>query len=113
MKSEFERNHQKDQPETVNRIEAKITADSCPKYTKEERKKCRCTKMNANHQTKMEESVIANIVIEEDIRSILGDCIWNIPVAADEIRLESAKASVIRKAMYYAQKKWPAPPIQG
>ena len=70
-------------------------------------------KTKANHKTQMKESVIANIGIEKDIRSILADSIRNIPVTADEIRRESAKDAVIRKAMNYVQKKWPAPPVQG
>ena len=61
----------------------------------------------------MEESVITNIATEMDIRSILADSIRNIPVTADEIRHESAKDTVIRKAMNYVQKKWPASPVQG
>ena len=68
--------------------------------------------MKANHQTQMKESVNANIALEKDIRSILADSIRNIPVTADEIRHESAKDSVIRKAMNCVQKKWPAPPFQ-
>ena len=61
----------------------------------------------------MKESVIANIALEKDIRSILADSIRNIPVTADEIRQESAKDTVIRKAMNYVQKKWPASAVQG
>ena len=75
--------------------------------------KGRCTKTKANHQTQMEESVITNIALEKDIRSILADSIRNIPVTADEICQESTKDAVFRKAMNYVQKKWPAPPVQG
>ena len=71
------------------------------------------SRLIANHQTPMEETVISNRAIEKDIRSILTDPIRNIPVTADEIRHESVKDSVIRKAMKYVQKKWPASPVQG
>ena len=61
--------------------------------------------MKANHQTEMEESVIADVVIEKDIRSIMADSIRNIPVTADEIRHESAKGHVIRKSHELPLKK--------
>ena len=69
--------------------------------------------MSANHQTPMGETVIANIVIEKDIRCILTDSIRNMRITADEIRHESAIDSVIRKAMNYLQRKWHALPVQG
>ena len=71
------------------------------------------SRLIANHQTPTEETVIANIALEKDIRSILADSIRNIPVTADEIRHESKKDAVIRMAMNYVQKKWPASPVQG
>ena len=98
-KSALGRNRQKDQVETVIRVEARTKADSGPTDTKKDRIKGRCTKTKANHQTQMKESVIANIALEKDIRSILADSIRNIPVTADEIRQESTKDAVIRKAM--------------
>ena len=61
--------------------------------------------MKANHQTQMEESLIANIAIEKDIRSIIADSILNIPITANQIRHESAKDPVIRKAMNFVQRK--------
>ena len=57
------------------------------------------SRLIANHQTPMEESVTTNIATEKDIRSILAGSIRNIPVTADKIRHESAKDVVIRKAM--------------
>ena len=71
------------------------------------------SRLIANYRTPMEETVIANIAIEKDIRSIPADSIRNIPIAADEIRHESVEDSVIRKAMKYVQKKWPTSPVQG
>ena len=68
---------------------------------------------NKNKSPDTDGSVIANIANEKDIRSILADPIRNIPATVDEIRHESAKDAVIRKAMNYVQKKWPAPPVQG
>ena len=113
MKSGLERKHQKDQPETDIQIKAKIKANSSPNDTKKDRKKMSLYKNQCKPCKQMERSVIANIVIEKDIRSILADSIRNIPFTADEKRLESAKAFVIRKTMYYVQKKWTASPVQG
>ena len=47
----------------------------------------------------MEQTVIANIAIERDTRSIMAEFIRNIPVRANEILLWSAKDSVIKKAL--------------
>ena len=55
-KSALGRYRQKDQPETVTRVEARTKADSSPNDTKKDRKKGRCTKMKANHQTQMKVS---------------------------------------------------------
>ena len=61
--------------------------------------------MKANRRSPMEETVITNISIEKDIRSIVADSILNIPVTGEEIRYESARDSVIKKAMIYVQRK--------
>ena len=53
----------------------------------------------ANYETPMEQTVIANIAIERDTRSIMAEFIRNIPVRANEILLWSAKDSVIKKAL--------------
>ena len=47
----------------------------------------------------MDENLIANIEIELYMRNFLADSIRNIPISTDVIRHESAKDSLIRKAM--------------
>ena len=49
----------------------------------------------------MKKTAIANMVIELYIPIFLADSIRNISDSTDEIRHESAKKSVIRKAMKY------------
>ena len=50
--------------------------------------------MKANHQTHIEESVNAIIVIGKNIRSILADPMRNIPVTADELRQRVSKRAI-------------------
>ena len=72
-----------------------------------------CTKMKSNHQTPMETTIIANIDIEKDIRSILSFTIRKMSVSTDEIGHQLAKYSVIWKTMNCIQRKLPSPPIKG
>ena len=72
-----------------------------------------CTKMKSNHQTPMETTIIANIAVEKDIRSILSFTIRKMSVSTDEIGHQLAKYSVIWKTMNCIQRKLPSPPIKG
>ncbi|BHF62749.1 hypothetical protein SprV_0200573500 [Sparganum proliferum] len=71
------------------------------------------SRLISNQQEPGEDTVIAAISIEDDVRHQLSDAIRGIPVTAADIRLVTKQDSVLRQAITYVQTCWPTTALAG
>ncbi|BHF57490.1 hypothetical protein SprV_0100043200 [Sparganum proliferum] len=67
----------------------------------------------SNQQEPEEDTVIAAISIEDDVRRQLSDAIRGIPVTATDIRHATEQDPVLRQAITYVQTCWPTTALAG
>ncbi|BHF65973.1 hypothetical protein SprV_0200898700 [Sparganum proliferum] len=67
----------------------------------------------SNHGEPEEDTVIAAISIEDDVRCQLSDAIRGIPVTAADIRYATEQDPVLRQAITYVQTCWPTTALVG
>ncbi|BHF66642.1 hypothetical protein SprV_0200966400 [Sparganum proliferum] len=71
------------------------------------------SRLISNQQDPEEDTVIAAISIEDDVRRQLSDAIRGIPVTAAEIRRATEQDPVLRQAITYVQTCWPTTALAG
>nr|VZI32415.1 unnamed protein product [Spirometra erinaceieuropaei] len=71
------------------------------------------SRLISNQQEPEEDTVIAAISIEDDVRRQLSDAIRGIPVTAADIRRATEQDPVLRQAITYVQTCWPATALAG
>ncbi|BHF62224.1 hypothetical protein SprV_0200520500 [Sparganum proliferum] len=71
------------------------------------------SRLISNQQEPEEDTVIAAISIEDDVRRQLSDAIRGIPVTAADIRRATEQDPVLRQAITYVQTCWPTTALAG
>ncbi|BHF81704.1 hypothetical protein SprV_0802483700 [Sparganum proliferum] len=71
------------------------------------------SRLISNQQEPEEDTVIAAISIEDDVRRQLSDAIRGIPVTAADIRHATEQDPVLRQAITYVQTCWPTTALAG
>ncbi|BHF57618.1 hypothetical protein SprV_0100056000 [Sparganum proliferum] len=71
------------------------------------------SRLISNQQEPEEDTVIAAISIEDDVRRQLSDAIRGIPVTAADIRHATEQDPVLRQAITYVQACWPTTALAG
>ncbi|BHF77599.1 hypothetical protein SprV_0602070700 [Sparganum proliferum] len=71
------------------------------------------SRLISNQQEPEEDTVIAAISIEDDVRSQLSNAIRGIPVIAADIRRATEQDPVLRQAITYVQTCWPTTALAG
>ncbi|BHF61136.1 hypothetical protein SprV_0100410700 [Sparganum proliferum] len=71
------------------------------------------SRLISNQQEPEEDTVIAAISIEDDVRRQLSDAIRGIPVTAADIRRATGRDPVLRQAITYVQTCWPTTALAG
>ncbi|BHF77080.1 hypothetical protein SprV_0502018200 [Sparganum proliferum] len=71
------------------------------------------SRLICNQQEPGEDTVIAAISIEDDVRRQLSDAIRGIPVTAADIRHATEQDPVLRQAITYVQTCWPTTALAG
>ncbi|BHF78836.1 hypothetical protein SprV_0602195100 [Sparganum proliferum] len=71
------------------------------------------SRLVSNQQEPEEDTVIAAISIEDDVRRQLSDAIRGIPVIAADIRRATERDPVLRQAITYVQTCWPTTALAG
>nr|VZI45520.1 unnamed protein product [Spirometra erinaceieuropaei] len=71
------------------------------------------SRLISNQQESEEDTVIAAISIEDDVRRQLSDAIRGIPVTAADIRHVTEQDPVLRQAITYVQTCWPTTTLAG
>ncbi|BHF75306.1 hypothetical protein SprV_0501840200 [Sparganum proliferum] len=71
------------------------------------------SRLISNQQEPEEDTVIAAISIEDDVRRQLSDAIRGIPVTAADIRCATEQDPVLRQAITYVQTCWPTTALAG
>nr|VZH96691.1 unnamed protein product [Spirometra erinaceieuropaei] len=71
------------------------------------------SRLISNQQEPEEDTVIAAISIEDDVRRQLSDAIRGIPVTAADIRRATEQDPVLRQAITYVQTCWPITALAG
>nr|VZI38168.1 unnamed protein product [Spirometra erinaceieuropaei] len=71
------------------------------------------SRLISNQQEPEEDTVIAAISIEDDVRRQLSDAIRGIPVTAADIRRATEQDPVLRQAITYVRTCWPATALAG
>ncbi|BHF67904.1 hypothetical protein SprV_0301093300 [Sparganum proliferum] len=71
------------------------------------------SRLISNHREPEEDTVIASISIEDDVRRQLSDTIRGIPVTAADIRRASEQDPILRQAITYVQTCWPTTALAG
>ncbi|BHF72892.1 hypothetical protein SprV_0401596300 [Sparganum proliferum] len=71
------------------------------------------SRLISNQQEPEEDTVIATISIEDDVRRQLSDAIRGIPVTAADIRHATKQDPVLRQAITYVQTCWPTTALAG
>nr|VZI15298.1 unnamed protein product [Spirometra erinaceieuropaei] len=71
------------------------------------------SRLISNQQEPEEDTVIAVISIEDDVRRQLSDAIRGIPVTAADIRHATEQDPVLRQAITYVQTCWPTTALAG
>nr|VZI52304.1 unnamed protein product [Spirometra erinaceieuropaei] len=71
------------------------------------------TRLISNQQEPEEDTVIAAISIEDDLRRQLSDAIRGIPVTSADIRRATEQDPVLHRSITYVQTCWPATALAG
>ncbi|BHF67670.1 hypothetical protein SprV_0301069800 [Sparganum proliferum] len=71
------------------------------------------SRLISNQQEPEEDTVVAAISIEDDVRRQLSDAIRGIPVTAADIRRATEQDPVLRQAITYVQTCWPTTALAG
>ncbi|BHF66177.1 hypothetical protein SprV_0200919300 [Sparganum proliferum] len=71
------------------------------------------SRLISNQQEPEEDTVVATISIEDDVRRQLSDAIRGIPVTAADIRHATEQDPVLRQAITYVQTCWPTTALAG
>ncbi|KAA3681810.1 uncharacterized protein DEA37_0004819 [Paragonimus westermani] len=71
------------------------------------------SRLISNHQVPEDDTVIAFLPFENDVRCQLNDAIRGIPVTADYIRNATAEDPAIVQVMEYVRTRWPNFPLSG
>ncbi|BHF75116.1 hypothetical protein SprV_0501821100 [Sparganum proliferum] len=71
------------------------------------------SRLISNQQEPEEDTVIAAISIEDDVRRQLSDAIRGIPVSAADVRHATEQDPVLRQAITYVQTCWPTTALAG
>ncbi|VDL92054.1 unnamed protein product [Schistocephalus solidus] len=71
------------------------------------------SRLICNHHEPEEDTIIASISIEDDMRHQLSDAIRGIPVTAANIQRASKQDHILRPAITYVQTRWPTTALTG
>jgi transposase InsO family protein len=66
-----------------------------------------------NHHVEQEDTVIAAISMENDVRRLLSDAVRGLPVTAADVRRATDSDPVLKQTIAYVQTKWPKGPFSG